>query len=582
MDNGASPSNHDLPLRLADFETLSGALDYAAKGETGLNFHDARGRLRAGFSYGEIRERARALARRLLGMGLSRGDRIAAVAETDPEFVTLFFACQYAGLVPVALPISISLGNHDAYADQLRGLLGGCRPSLAVAPPEFLPFLEEAARSRPGLDTGSVADLEKLPEADVDLVPTGPDEVAYLQFTSGSTRFPRGVVITQSAVMSNLRGIVGPGLDVRSDDRCTSWLPFYHDMGLVGFLLGPLVSQRTVDYLSARDFAIRPVQWLKLISRNEGTIAFGPPIGYELCTRRLSPEDVEELDLECWRVAGVGAEMIQLEPLQRFAETLEPAGFDGRAFLPCYGLAESSLAVSFAELGRGVEAERVDADALAIRGEAVPVEEEIRRVSEIVNCGSVLPGHEVVIRDEDGTPLGPRTVGRITLRGPSVMSRYFEDRDATEDVLSEDGWLDTGDLGYRTEDGLFITGRSKDLIIVNGRNIWPQDLEHLAERQPEVRVGESSAFGVTEPDGIEKAVLVVQCRLSEEEEREDLVSRIQSEVRRSLGIHCLVELVPPRTLPKTSSGKLSRSEARQGFLERAGWAEAEAVTEGAE
>jgi len=413
-------------------------------------------------------------------------------------------------------------------------------------------------------------------------VPTGPDEVAYLQFTSGSTRFPRGVVITQSAVMSNLRGIVGPGLGVRSDDRCTSWLPFYHDMGLVGFLLGPLVSQRTVDYLSARDFAIRPVPWLKLISRDGGTIAFGPPIGYELCTRRLSPEDVEELDLECWRVAGVGAEMIQLEPLQRFAETLEPAGFDGRAFLPCYGLAESSLAVSFAELGRGVEAERVDADALAIRGEAVPVEEETRRVSEIVNCGSVLPGHEVVIRDEDGTPLGPRTVGRITLRGPSVMSRYFEDRDATEDVLSEDGWLDTGDLGYRTEDGLFITGRSKDLIIVNGRNIWPQDLEHLAERQPEVRVGESSAFGVTEPDGIEKAVLVVQCRLSEEEEREDLVSRIQSEVRRSLGIHCLVELVPPRTLPKTSSGKLSRSEARQGFLERAGWAEAEAVTEGAE
>lgn len=582
MDTGASPSTHDLPLRRADFATLADALDYAAEGETGLNFYDARGRLQDSLPYGELRRQSRTLARRLLTMGVSRGDRIAAVAETDADFAVLFFACQYAGLVPVPLPVSISLGNHDAYVEQLRGLLESSRPVLAVAPPELLPFLEEAGRTLARVDTGSVKDLESLPEGDAELEPTGPDEVAYLQFTSGSTRFPRGVVITQAAVMSNLRGITGPGLDVRADDRSTSWLPFYHDMGLVGFLLGPVVSQRSADYLSSRDFAIRPVQWLKLISRNRGTIAFGPPIGYELCTRRLSPKNLESLDLSSWRVAGVGAEMIQRGPLDRFAESLEGAGFDRRAFLPCYGLAESSLAVSFADLEREPQVDRVDADALAIDGVAVPAGSDTRRVSEIVNCGTVLPDHEIVIRNDDGEPLEDRRVGRVTLRGPSVMSGYFSDDEATAEVLSEEGWLETGDLGYLTDEGLFITGRSKDLIIINGRNIWPQDLEHLAEEQPEVRVGECSAFAVSEPDGVEKAVLVVQCRLSDPGEREELVSRIQSAVRRHLGIHCLVDLVPPRTLPKTSSGKLSRSEARQGFLERAGWAEPEAVTEGAD
>ncbi|HSR40908.1 MAG TPA: AMP-binding protein, partial [Longimicrobiales bacterium] len=261
---------------------------------------------------------------------------------------------------------------------------------------------------------------------------------------------------------------------------------------------------------------------------------------------------------------------------------LEPAGFDDDAFLPCYGLAEASLAVTFADLGRGVTAETVDADALSDRGVAVPADGGSEKTSEIVNCGTPLPGHEVVIRDADGREVGDRRVGRVTVRGPSVMSGYFSDDEATAEVLSEEGWLETGDLGYLTDEGLFITGRSKDLIIINGRNIWPQDLEHLAEEQPEVRVGECSAFAVSEPDGVEKAVLVVQCRLSDPGEREELVSRIQSAVRRHLGIHCLVDLVPPRTLPKTSSGKLSRSEARQGFLERAGWAEPEAVTEGAD
>lgn len=572
MNPKANPSEHELPLRLAEFATLAEGLDYAADGATGFDFYEADGTLRESLPYRELRRRARDLARRLLGTGLERGDRVAAVAETGPEFAVLFFACQYAGLVPVALPLSINFGNHDAYVEQLRGLLEASSPGLALAPDELLPLLEDAAEGLPGsVRTGTVAELEASTGAAAELRPTGPHEVAYLQFTSGSTRFPRGVVITEAAVMSNLRGIVKT-MDVRPGDRSVSWLPLYHDMGMVGFLLAPMVSQLSVDFLRPRDFAVRPVQWLRLISRNRGTVAFAPPIGYELCTRRLRSDDLDALDLSSWRVAGVGAEMVRTEPLDRFADTVEAAGFDRRAFLPCYGLAESSLAVTFPALGDGVSVERLDAEALSERGVAVPSGSS-GEVIEVVNCGDPLPEHEVVIRDASGRPLPHRTVGRVTLRGPSVMKEYFDDPEATREVLTDDGWLDTGDLGYRTEEGLFITGRRKDLIIVSGRNIWPQDLEYLAEQQPEVRIGETSAFAVTEPDGVEKAVLVVQCRTSEPAARDDLVSRIQSAVYRSYGIRCIVELVPPRTLPRTSSGKLSRTEAKRGFLERVDWDE---------
>ncbi len=577
MDIVSNPSNHDLPHRLADFATLSEALDYAATGATGFDFYDSKGRLKEAMPYSELRRRARSVARKLLGAGLSRGDRIAAVAETDPEFAVLFFACQYAGLVPVALPISLNLGGHAAYVEQLRRLLVGSRPALALAPTELMPFLEEAAEGLPGLAPRSFGDLEASPEADVEPRATEPEEVAYLQFTSGSTRFPRGVVITESMVMSNLRGIVRQGLAVRRGDRCVSWLPFYHDMGLVGCLLGPVVSQLTVDYLRTRDFAVRPVQWLKLISRNRGTIAFGPPIAYQLCDQRLRADDIAELDLSSWRIAGVGAEMIRLAPLERFANSLKSARFDPRAFLPCYGLAESSLAVAFSPVDGGVLAERVDADALSDEGVAVPAGPDAREVREVVNCGQVLPEHEVVIRDEAGASLGYRRTGRVMVRGPSVMSGYFDDPESTKEVLAEDGWLETGDLGYLTEEGLFVTGRSKDLIIINGRNIWPQDLEYLAEQQQQVRIGDASAFGVSDPDGMENAVLVVQCRISEVAERAQLVSQIQSSIYASFGVHCLVDLVPPRTLPKTSSGKLSRDAARRGFLERVVWDEPLAV-----
>lgn len=570
MINTATPTINNQPLRCADFPSLAQALDYAAQGVTGYNFYDGRGRLRAALPYAELRRRALSTAKRLHGLGLQRGERIALIAETCPEFMEFFYACQYGGFVPVPLPITINLGSRERYIERLRALLRSCSAAAAMAPAEFLSFLQEAANGLEMRMVGSPEDFYAIEEPAVALEPSGPPDVAYLQYTSGSTRFPRGVVITQQAIMANLAGIVGPGLAVRSGDRCVSWLPFYHDMGLVGFVLGPLASQLSVDYLGTRDFAMRPRQWLSLLSNNRGTIAFSPPFGYDICARRVHRAEINRYDLSAWRVAGVGAETIHAETLERFADFLAPAGFNRRAFLPCYGLAESSLAVTFAALEEGMSVDHVDRRALE-SGMTASTMASGERVSAFVNCGRPLPGHEVIVRDDDQRPLPHRQVGNVSVRGPSLMSGYFQDAASTRDALGRDGWLDTGDLGYLTEAGLFITGRSKDLIIVNGRNIWPQDMERLAEEQPEVRVGDVTAFVAPHPQGGEVVVMLVQCRLTEETRRDALVSRLQRMTYSEFGIKCRIELVPPKTLPRTSSGKLSRAEARRRFIERVGW-----------
>ncbi|MEN8260806.1 MAG: fatty acyl-AMP ligase [Pseudomonadota bacterium] len=575
MNQDVTKTNNDKPLRLADFETLTEALEYAASGVTGCNFYDAKGNLTAVLTYTELAERARTCARRLIQLGVKRGDHIALVAETEPDFLIHFFACQYAGLVPFAVPVPTNFGSHEIYVRQLRGLLRGGRASAALASSGFIDFLEEAADDQQMLQwIGTPEQLAAIPESALPLQPSRLHEPAYLQFTSGSTRFPQGVIITEQAVMSNLRGIVSSGLDVRPGDRSASWLPFYHDMGLVGFVLGPLVSQLSVDYLRTSDFAVRPIQWLRLISKNRCTIAFSPPFGLELCSRRIRTPDLEELDLSCWRAAGVGAEIIRPGVLENFARKLEPAGFNPRAFLPCYGLAEASLAVSFSKLGQGSNVMCVDAREMAERGVAVRVQAQSRKVNEFVNCGHALPGHSISIVDDNGNPQQDLRVGRVMMRGPSIMAGYFNDGEATREALTPEGWLDTGDMGYVFEGDLYLTGRHKDIIIVNGRNIRAQDLEELAEDQPEIRMGDASAFEVADSNGHQTIVLVVECRVSDTTERQSLIVRLQKLVYEGFGIHCLVEVVPPHTLPRTSSGKLSRAAAREGFMERADWNQA--------
>lgn len=568
LEFNSTPTKHSLAFRAADFTTLTEALDYAAQGETGANFYTGRGGLYNALPYRELRVQAIALASKLLGLDLEPGSRVALVAETTPEFLKFFYACQYAGLIPVALPASIKVGAHQAYVAQLQRLLEASDAVIGVASEGYLSFLQEASEGLAMRKVDTPESFQTLPASEQALPAVNPDDISYIQYTSGSTRFPRGVVIKHKTALSNLQGIIGPGLEMNGDDRMMSWLPFYHDMGLVGFMLVPMAAQVSIDYLDTREFAMRPRQWLELMTKSKATISFAPSFGYDLCARRVRPADLGNYDLSNWRVAGIGAEMIRPETLDYFAELLAPCGFDRRAFLACYGMAECTLGISFSPLWTGFTTHHIDSDHLSDHHRAVLLDENDKRGRgrRFVNCGIPLPGFEVQIRDGEEMVLDDWHSGVIHLRGPSVMSGYFNLPEESSHALDADGWLNTGDIGYQVDGVLTITGRKKDLIIIHGRNIWPQDLEHIAEAEPEVRSGDSVAFSIPDHEGEEMCVLLVQCRETDPKKRHNLVRRLSALMRLEMSLDCFVELVPPRSLPKTSSGKLSRAKARLDFI----------------
>jgi fatty-acyl-CoA synthase len=556
-----------LPFRAADFTTLTAALDYAAQGDTGSSFYTGRGAVYATLSYAELRTQAIELAHKLLGLGLEKGARVALVAETNPDFIRFFYACQYAGLIPVALPASVKVGAHHAYVAQLHLLLEASDAAIGVASEGYLPFLQEASETLAMRMVAVPEAFYALSDLKQELPDANPDDISYIQYTSGSTRFPRGVVIKHRTAMANLQGIISHGLEMSADDRMMSWLPFYHDMGLVGFVLVPMAAQVNIDYLDTREFAMRPRQWLALMTQTRATIAFAPSFGYDLCARRVRPNDIETYDLSNWRVAGIGAEMIRPQTLEYFAEMMEPAGFDRRAFLACYGMAECTLGVSFSPLWTSFTTHYIDSDHLSDHHEAVLLDEDDTqgRGRHFVNCGIPMPNFEVQVRD-DNHVLSDWESGVIHLRGPSVMAGYFNSPEETSHALSDDGWLNTGDIGYLVDGVLTITGRKKDLIIIHGRNIWPQDLEHVAETQEEVRAGDAVAFSAPNSEGEELCVLIVQCRETDVGKRNNLVRRLTALVRMEMSLDCYVELVPIHSLPRTSSGKLSRAKARLDFI----------------
>jgi fatty-acyl-CoA synthase len=543
---------------------LTEALDYAATGRAGFNFYSGRGELLDVLPYRDLKDQARSLARRMIRAGLRRGERIAIIAESTADFVRTFWASQYAGLIPVPLPTPAAFAGRVNYIDHIHPMMEAARPLAVIAPGIFLEYARQAgARLEVGL-VGTVDDLNQMPEADADLPAADPEDVCYLQFSSGSTRAPTGVAVTHRALLANARGISRDALQVTETDRCTSWLPFYHDMGLVGFFLMPLTSQISTDYLAPDEFARRPLIWPTLISRNGSTISFSPSFGYDLSARRAMNADLGHLDLSRWRVAGIGGDQIRPGILARFSETFGRCGFRKEAFVASYGMAEATLGMSFAPLARGIEVDRVDLGRLRREGRAVPADGE--NVRDLVICGKALPHHELEVRDAEGSVLGERQVGHILFRGPSVMTEYFRRNEETARVLSADGWLDTGDMGYLVGDSIVVAGRSKDLIIVNGRNVWPEDLEMALENHIDgVRRGDVVAFSVDGGDA-ERVVILVQCRTSDPVMREAQRKAVASVILSTAGLNCAVVLVSHNALPRTSSGKMSRTKARDMYL----------------
>ena len=572
-----TPTAPDRPFRPADFATITEALDYAATVETGVNIYSPRGELSERLPWGQVRDEAILLGRRLLASGLLAGDRVALVAESDGDFIRAFFACQYARLVPVPMPLPAPFGGRQGYIEHVRRMLQSASARAALGPDALADWMKEAAEGLKLQVAGSYAELAAEP-APGELPGADPDGLSYLQFSSGSTRFPLGVAVTHRALMANLFAINNHGLKVGPNDRAVSWLPLYHDMGLIGFFLAPMSGQASLDLLPTAAFVRRPLLWLDLISRNRGTISYSPTFGYELCARRAESMSVEGLDLSGWRAAGIGGDMIRPGVLHAFAERFAPAGFDERAFVASYGMAEATLALSFAPLMTGLRAETLDVDRLERDQIAVPSSRGARRSREFALCGPALPGHELEVRDERGQMMGEGQVGRIYARGPSLMHAYFDQPEETDRVMSADGWLDTGDLGYFSGGEIVITGRAKDLIIVNGRNVWPQDLEWTAEAEAvALRSGDVAVFSVPS-EGEETVVALVQCRTSDPEARDRLRGDINGCLRLRHGVETEVVLVPAHSLPRTSSGKLSRSRAKAMYQAGQFGADAAAVT----
>jgi fatty-acyl-CoA synthase len=560
---GATPTLDSQARRVADFATLGEALDYAAEGRRGLNFHDARGTLVQAYPYAELRQDALANARRFVALGLKPGDRVALVAETGPEFAAAFFGAVYAGLWPVPLPLPTSFAGRDSYVDQLKVQLDSSDPALFLYPAELAPMTEAAIGD--GVQARAWETLGEIETGDAELPAASPDDIAYLQYSSGSTRFPHGVAVTHRALLDNLRAH-GVGLSIGGTDRVISWLPWYHDMGLVGCLLSPVANQTSVDYLKTEDFARRPLAWLDLITRNPGTtLSYSPTFGYDICSRRMSSQTraADRFDLSRWRIAGNGADMIRPDVMQAFVDGFADAGFKASAFCPSYGLAEATLAVSLMPPGEGIRVELVAESELS--GGETTDRKQPKRFRAVVNCGRPVIGMEIEVRGADGEILADRSIGKLWVKGASVMAGYYRDQEAT-DACMVDGWLDTGDMGYMSGGYVFIVGRAKDMIIINGRNHWPQDIEWAVEQLPGFKSGDIAAFALTGPSGEETPAVLVHCRVSDPKERGRLRDDIRERVRAITGMSPIVELVPPRTLPRTSSGKLSRTKARNLYL----------------
>ena len=559
----ATPTEDRLKRRFADFATLGDALDYAATGVRGLNFHDPRGVLTRAYPFSEMRKDAIRCAHRLIARGVKPGDRVALVAETGAEFAQTFFGIVYAGAWPVPLPLPTSFGGKESYIDQLRVQLQSCDPLMLLFPAELAEMASEAARREKvkPLSFEEFLSAEVAPSA---LPRADAEDICYLQYSSGSTRFPHGVAVTHQALLANLAAH-SHAMELVESDRCISWLPWYHDMGLVGCFLSVVANQVSTDYLKTEDFARRPLAWLDLISRHPGTaISYSPTFGYDICARRMSSQTraSDRFDLSRWRIAGNGADMIRPDVMQEFVDAFAEAGFSPKAFLPSYGLAETTLAVTIMPPGEGIIVELVEETELS-GGEAP--QDRPQRYRAIVNCGKPVIGMTVEIRDDFGAILPDKTIGKVWTTGNSLMAGYFRDEEAT-DACMVNGWLDTGDMGYLSDGYLYIVGRAKDMIIINGKNHWPQDIEWAVEQLPGFKQGDIAAFSITTPGGEEAPAVLVHCRVSDNEERARLREEIRERVRSITGMNCVVELIPPRSLPRTSSGKLSRSKARRLYL----------------
>jgi 1-acyl-sn-glycerol-3-phosphate acyltransferase len=517
-------------------------------------------------TYGELRDVAWRVASGLAACGFEPGERIAIMLPTSREFFAAFFGALHAGCVPVPIYPPARRSQLEEHLRRQSRILDNCLATTLVTIAEARPIARLLRMACPSLRrVTSVPELEAAgaaaDHANDPRPPAGPQDIAFLQYTSGSTGNPKGVILTHANLLANIRAM-GRAIGVRPDDVFVSWLPLYHDMGLIGAWLGSLYFGIRLVVMPPTDFLGRPENWLRAIHRYGATLSAGPNFAYEMCASRIDAARLEGLDLSRWRIAFNGAEPVSAETIAHFAERFAPFGFDPRAQTPVYGLAEAAVGLAFPPLGRGPRVDRIDRAELARRAVAVP--HAAPDALAIVACGRPLAGHEIRVVDATGREQPERCEGRVEFRGPSSTSGYFRNPEATR-RLFRDGWLDTGDTGYLADGELFVTGRVKDLIIRGGQHLHPQEAEIAIGAIQGIRRGCVSVFGVADPAaGTERVVVLAETRESAPAKQEALRRTIATTMTTLHGAPPDdIVLAPPRTVPKTSSGKLRRAACRE-------------------
>jgi len=513
-------------------------------------------------SYRRLHEGARAVAAGLQQLGLSPGQPIALMLPTGSDYFFAFWGILLAGGVPAPMYPPPRLAHLEEHLRRQAGILANCRAPILITMPEAK-RLSRLLRAQVETLRHVVSVQELAASSAALLTPqVGAEDIALLQYTSGSTGNPKGVVLTHANLLANIRAM-GQAVDVRADDVFVSWLPLYHDMGLIGAWLGSLYFALPLVIMPPLSFLTRPQRWLWAIHRYRGTLSSAPNFGYELCLRRLEDRDIEGLDLSSWRVAFNGAEAVIPQTVERFAERFCSYGFKPGSMMPVYGLAESSVGLAFPPIGRGALIDSIRRDDFTRTGRAIPADEADSTALRFVACGLPLPGHQIRVVDAADREVPERVQGHVQFRGASATRGYYRNQPETRALFHVD-WLDTGDLGYMVRGELYVTGRAKDIIIRAGRNIYPHEVEQAVGGIEGVRRDGVAVFGSPDPaSGTERVIVLAETRARSPDHREALRLSINGVVTDLIGEPPdEVVLAPPNTVLKTSSGKIRRPACR--------------------
>jgi fatty-acyl-CoA synthase len=551
---------------LPQFATLAEAIAKIGRlfPEHGFTFQDQAGR-ETTYSFPQIAEETARRAGALHRLGLNRGDTLALIAPDPEHFVLTFLAALRIGVIPVPLYPPLYLSRLDAYQAHTLAILKSSRAKMLAIPGSLRDSL--AALGAGSTETLQFVDLETLKDAKPGFVPSDevvvPDDVAFLQYTSGSTAEPRGVVLTHRCLISNARGfLAGLGADA-AHNKGVSWLPLYHDMGLIGFVLAPIFAGISVVFIPTVRFIRNPNVWMDTIHAHRATITFAPNFAFDLACRKASTSKDARWDLSCVKLVGCGAEPIRIDTIKRFSAFFSQGfGMPENCVVPAYGLAESTLAVTLKRENEPVRFRRIHRATFEEHGRVVPAAADDKAALEHVSCGVAFPGHEIAIMDNTGSKLAEFHEGEICLRGPSIAAGYIGNARGWDASMMYDGWLRSGDLGYLAEGELYVTGRIKDLIILNGRNIHPQVIEWVAAGVEGVRGGCVAAFSRPGPEG-EELVVVAETK----GDRVSTAEAIALVLRQNLLVQASdIVCVKSGMLPRTSSGKLRRHVIRKTYL----------------